>query len=351
MKKFSILFLTVVVSLFTVCRLAPADVAPSTDSLDFGDVGVGKTVSKTLVITNNENEVVNVTLSGLEGTDFTLNKSTLSINPHKTGKLTIKFKAKGAGTADEADTSDTLSEQDSEKLASLEEETNEVPDILDQQSVTLNGSWKGKKTGNTGDFQVSLKANVKLKAVSYLVQPYIDVTWSPPELGGQIKIAYQEWTDNEHKGIMIQITNNAIYCGTTGSELNPCFDYVNWKTKGHIISLDADCQETCDYEGSGTVLYGVYGSVDAQNEIMTIHFHSIYKNGGGIAKCPPPCNTNPIPVTPPDDPGNYIWPQGSEYSYQMPFSYNKNQNRWELSASNYMILLQGKYGVLITKQK
>jgi hypothetical protein len=74
------------------------DIFVSSDSLPFGSVKVGKSLKKTLQITNNGTGDLSVSIGGLEGSDFSVTGSTsIAVKPKKSYKLNITFKPASAG--------------------------------------------------------------------------------------------------------------------------------------------------------------------------------------------------------------------------------------------------------------
>jgi hypothetical protein len=76
----------------------PPAISVSPSSLDFGSVKIGKKVTKTLKITNNSSRNLMITLSGLEGTDFSIQgSSSVTIKAKKSYSLKVLFTPKSAG--------------------------------------------------------------------------------------------------------------------------------------------------------------------------------------------------------------------------------------------------------------
>jgi len=74
------------------------DISVVQTTLDFGSVKVGKKVTKTLKITNNGSGDLLITLSGLEGTDFSIQgSSSVTIKAKKSYSLKVLFTPKSAG--------------------------------------------------------------------------------------------------------------------------------------------------------------------------------------------------------------------------------------------------------------
>jgi preprotein translocase subunit YajC len=74
------------------------DISVAQTPLDFGSVKVGKKVTKTLKITNNGSGDLVITLSGLEGTDFSIQgSSSVTIKAKKGYTLKVLFTPKSAG--------------------------------------------------------------------------------------------------------------------------------------------------------------------------------------------------------------------------------------------------------------
>jgi len=78
--------------------LKTPDISVAQTSLDFGSVKVGKKVTKTLKIGNNGTGDLMITLSGLEGTDFSIQgSSSVTIKAKKSYTLKVLFTPKSAG--------------------------------------------------------------------------------------------------------------------------------------------------------------------------------------------------------------------------------------------------------------
>jgi hypothetical protein len=76
-----------------------SDILVSPDSLDFGRIKVGKSLTKTLKISNNGTGNLEITISGTEGTDFSIQgSSNLTIKPKKIYSLKVIFKPKSPGS-------------------------------------------------------------------------------------------------------------------------------------------------------------------------------------------------------------------------------------------------------------
>jgi preprotein translocase subunit YajC len=74
------------------------DISVAQPSVDFGSIKVGKKGTKTLKIMNNGTGDLVITLSGLEGTDFSIQgSSSVTIKAKKSYSLKILFTPKSAG--------------------------------------------------------------------------------------------------------------------------------------------------------------------------------------------------------------------------------------------------------------
>ena len=74
-------------------------ISVSGNSLDFGSVKVGKSVKKTLKITNNGTGDLTVSIGGVGGTDFGAAGSTsITVKPNKSYTLGITFKPSSTGS-------------------------------------------------------------------------------------------------------------------------------------------------------------------------------------------------------------------------------------------------------------
>jgi hypothetical protein len=75
------------------------DISVAQTTLDFGSIKVGKKATKTLKITNNGTGDLSITLSGLEGTDFSIQgSSSVTIKAKKSYSLKVIFKPESAGS-------------------------------------------------------------------------------------------------------------------------------------------------------------------------------------------------------------------------------------------------------------
>lgn len=100
------------------------DISVSPDSLDFGEVEVGKTVSKTLTISNIGTGDLHVTVMGLEGTDLSIKgKTDFIIKSNKNQALNVICKPTQKETGEELDITETLvrerAEEDLNSVATL----------------------------------------------------------------------------------------------------------------------------------------------------------------------------------------------------------------------------------------
>ena len=73
------------------------DISVRQTSLDFGRAAIGKTIKRTLAITNKGAEALSVTVERLAGTDFGAAASTATVKAKKTYKLKLTFKPTSAG--------------------------------------------------------------------------------------------------------------------------------------------------------------------------------------------------------------------------------------------------------------
>jgi len=90
---------TLEISLTAVLPATTPDISVTQTSLDFGSVKVGKKVTKTLKIGNNGTGDLMITLSGLEGTDFSIQgSSSVTIKGKKSYTLKVLFTPKSAGS-------------------------------------------------------------------------------------------------------------------------------------------------------------------------------------------------------------------------------------------------------------
>ena len=79
-------------------ELKRPDISVSPDSLNFGSIKVGKGLSKTLKISNKGTGNLEITISGIEETDFSIQgSSNVTIKPQKIYKLKVIFKPKSSG--------------------------------------------------------------------------------------------------------------------------------------------------------------------------------------------------------------------------------------------------------------
>jgi hypothetical protein len=86
------------VSLTATLPATTPDISVAQTSIEFGSVKVGKKVTKTLKITNNGSGDLVITLSGLEGTDFSIQgSSSVTIKAKKSYSLKVLFTPKSAG--------------------------------------------------------------------------------------------------------------------------------------------------------------------------------------------------------------------------------------------------------------
>jgi len=78
--------------------LKTPDISIAQTTLDFGSIKVGKKATKTLKVTNNGTGDLVITLSGLEGTDFSIQgSSSVTIKAKKSYSLKVLFTPKSAG--------------------------------------------------------------------------------------------------------------------------------------------------------------------------------------------------------------------------------------------------------------
>jgi len=83
---------TLEISLKAALPATTPDISVAQTSLDFGSVKLGKKVTKTLKITNNGSGDLVITLSGLEGTDFSIQGSSgATIKGKKSYSLKVLF--------------------------------------------------------------------------------------------------------------------------------------------------------------------------------------------------------------------------------------------------------------------
>jgi preprotein translocase subunit YajC len=83
---------TLEISLTATLPATTPDISVAQTSLDFGSVKLGKKVTKTLKITNNGSGDLLITLSGLEGTDFSIQgSSSVTIKAKKSYSVKVLF--------------------------------------------------------------------------------------------------------------------------------------------------------------------------------------------------------------------------------------------------------------------
>jgi preprotein translocase subunit YajC len=83
---------TLDISLTAILPATAPDISVAQATLDFGSIKVGKKVTKTLKITNNGTGDLMITLSGLEGTDFSIQgSSSVTIKAKKSYSLKVLF--------------------------------------------------------------------------------------------------------------------------------------------------------------------------------------------------------------------------------------------------------------------
>jgi hypothetical protein len=73
------------------------DISVPQTSVDFGSAAVGKSIKKTLAITNNGAGDLSINLGGLSGTDFSTTASRVKVKAKKTYNLKLTFKPTSAG--------------------------------------------------------------------------------------------------------------------------------------------------------------------------------------------------------------------------------------------------------------
>jgi 5-hydroxyisourate hydrolase-like protein (transthyretin family) len=89
---------TLEISLTAALPATTPDISIAQTSIEFGSVKVGKKGTKTLKITNNGTGDLVITLSGLEGTDFSIQgRSSVTIKAKKSYSLKVLFTPKSAG--------------------------------------------------------------------------------------------------------------------------------------------------------------------------------------------------------------------------------------------------------------
>jgi hypothetical protein len=80
------------ISLTATLPATTPDISIAQTSIDFGSIKLGKKVTKTLKITNNGTGDLVITLSGLEGTDFSIQgSSSVTIKAKKSYSLKVLF--------------------------------------------------------------------------------------------------------------------------------------------------------------------------------------------------------------------------------------------------------------------
>jgi hypothetical protein len=90
---------TLEISLTAVLPATTPDISVAQTSLDFGSVKLGKKATKTLKIGNNGTGDLMITLSGLEGTDFSIQgSSSVTIKAKKSYSLRVVFMPESAGS-------------------------------------------------------------------------------------------------------------------------------------------------------------------------------------------------------------------------------------------------------------
>ena len=222
------------------------DFGVSLDEIDFGELEFGSKVSRTLIITNTGTADIQVEISGLDETEFSISgKNIVSIKPQKSYKLKVTFKPTDTGP-DEA-------LQHGDPVAVGLEDT-EDPDseggvkIIDVQGQ-MNLKASNKSQSQSKSRIVTLKGGKKVQAKEY----EIDVN---NEL--QFKQGGIEFTYKEDGRIPFELVQNHVHCyDSTGQIEISCMGATKHTVTGKVTGANG----VCTWDGTGFVTYEIGGGV------------------------------------------------------------------------------------------
>lgn len=225
------------------------DFSLSADEMDFGELEMGSKVSKTLTITNTGASDIQVEISGLDGTEFSLSgKSVVSIKPQKSYKLKVTFKPTDAGADEDLQLADP---------AALELEDAEDPDLVGAGAkiiiVQAQANIKASNKSQTKSRIVTVKGGKKVQSREY----EIEVNNEYQILDGGKSTGY---TITEEGKLPFEIVQDHIHCyDSSGQNEIPCLGATKLTVKGKLTGSDGICK----IDGTGTVGYDISGQVAA----------------------------------------------------------------------------------------
>lgn len=234
-----------VISTFTAKTV---DFSLSTDEMDFGELEVGSKVSKALTITNTGTADIEVEISGLDGTEFSISgKSIVSIKPQKSYKLKVTFKPTDAGGDEDLHLADPSAVQ-------LEEA--EDPDsgagvkIINVQAQT---NIQASNRIQTKSRTVTVKGDKKVQSKEYK----LEVTHEFQIMDGGKSNGY---TFTEKGSASFEIVQGEIKCyDSSGQYEILCIAATTLTVTGKLTGSDG----ICTINGTGTVAYDITGWVTA----------------------------------------------------------------------------------------
>jgi hypothetical protein len=262
------------------------DISVSPDSLDFGEVDLGKKVTKTLTITNTGTGDLQVTVSGIEGTDYSISgKSNITIKPKKSYKLkvTVKPSEKGVGIFEPLDTDETSVEEPSE-LAAETQGDEPIANAGDKINVDVNATLQ---VGTNVTNKPKVKVPVKTKAKLYIVSnAYIDILHNihfEETRPGQPD--YYRRYDYVEQGTLTapmfvattnkKNANGVLFCRPSPPHVETYCGTINFKGVG-------EDHHQCSYNFSGKVDYYMFGNyITNKPDYTNYEFHP-YICGDGL---------------------------------------------------------------------
>lgn len=203
------------------------EISVSPDSLDFGEVEIGKKVTETLTISNIGTGDLQVTVSGLEESDFSIvGKSNFTVKPQKSYNLKVTCKPTAEGAAEEVNSEATLSAFAGKEMDE-ELDTNDAltEEEADQESETAADIQKDKAKIIYINSNDSRKPTVEVP-VSYN---------TPVGCPSGSSSNYLLQVDNRFHGTVEIMTNDTVEAGTIN------FTISKHEKEGYTPAWYVDC--------------------------------------------------------------------------------------------------------------
>jgi hypothetical protein len=262
------------------------EISVSPGSLDFGEIEIGKKVTKTLTISNVGTGDLQITISGLEDSDLSISgKSTFTVKPQKSYNLKVTCKPTEEGSDTDPDAEGLLSPVAEEEA----DEELDTPDVLAEEE-------RGQEFEVAEHMKmIYVNSNDQKNPTKEVPVIYDTISKGEPQKihieGSYTFTSTGVNFDLTEKGdIPLEFHDYAINCGLPLGEA--CIGNTDFTSKG-TITLDT----SCTLKGGGKFAYNITGH--KTSDLKKIHFKAllfVYKDNMNLKACcdPLPCAAFPF---------------------------------------------------------